>query len=122
MELALVFKTEDPMFKLSTGVAALLVAGLLGLACTNQSGLNPGGYTGGVGGAAKGGQTAGVAGSTVGVGGVVAGKCGGAIGSGGVGAGGTSGAGGAGGMGSSLPSACPAVACVAGFQPNPEPC
>ena len=30
------------MFKMSTGVAALLVVGLLGLACTNQAGLNPG--------------------------------------------------------------------------------
>jgi hypothetical protein len=110
------------MFKMSTGVAALFVAGLLGPACTNQSGLNPGGYTGGVGGAAKGGQTGGVAGSTVGVGGVVAGNSDGTIGSGGVGAGGTSGVGGSGGMGSCLPSACPAVACVGGFQPNSEPC
>ena len=85
------------MFKMSTGVAALLVAGLLGLACTNQGGLNPGEKPGGAGGAAKRGQMGGVAGGaggTIGVGGIVTGGSGGTIGTGGVGAGGPSGTGG----------------------------
>ncbi len=113
------------MFKMSTGVAALLVVGVLGLACTNQAGLNPGEEPGGAGGAAKGGQTGGVAGGsggTIAVGGVVTGGSGGAIATGGVGTGGTSGTGGSGGKGPCLPVACPALACVGGFQPNPDPC
>jgi len=87
------------MFKMSMGVAALLVAGLLGLGCLNQAGLNLGGEDGGAGG--------------------VAGSADGPIASGGVNAGGT---GGAGGTGACLPTACPALACVAGFLQNPEPC
>ena len=113
------------MFKISTGVAALLVASLLGLACTNQAGLNSGEKTGGAGGAAKGGQTGGVAGGsggTIGVGGIVTGGSSGTIGTGGVGAGGTSGSGGSGGKTSCLPVACPALTCVGGFQPNSDPC
>jgi hypothetical protein len=109
------------MCKMSTGVAAFFVASLLGLACSNQSGLNPGGEPGGVGGA-KGGQASGVAGGTIGVGGIVAGISGGTIVAGGVGAGGTSGAGGSGGNSPCLLVACPALTCVGGFQPNPEPC
>jgi hypothetical protein len=112
------------MFKLSMGVTALLASGLLGLACFNQQGLNPGGGTGGAGGVAGGGQTGGVAGGsggTVRVGGIVAGSSGG-IGSGGVSAGGTNGTAGAGGTSACLPTACPALACVSGFQPNPDPC
>jgi hypothetical protein len=36
------------MFKTPTGVAALIVAGLACLACTDQSGLNPGGALAGL--------------------------------------------------------------------------
>jgi len=46
-QLAAVNHTEDRMFKMSTGVAAFLLAGLAVLACTDESGLNSGG--GGVG-------------------------------------------------------------------------
>ena len=112
------------MLKMSMGVAALLAAGLPGLACVNQAGLNPGGGTGGAGAVAGPGQTGGMAGGsggTVGVGGIVAGNSGG-VGSGGVAAGGTNGPGGAGGIGGCPPTACPALACVGGFQPNPDPC
>jgi hypothetical protein len=112
------------MFKMATGVSALVVAGLLGLACVSQAGLSPGGESGGAGGVANGGQTSGVAGGsggTVSVGGIVAGSSGGTIGSGGVSAGGN-GTGGAGGTSACLPTACPALACVGGSRPNPEPC
>ena len=74
------------MFKMSTGVAAFLLAGLAVLACTDESGLNSGG--GGVGGGANGGQARG---------GVTSGS-GGMIGAGGIGAGGTGGTTGAGGI------------------------
>jgi hypothetical protein len=112
------------MFKMSMGVAALLAAGLLGLACFNQAGLNPGGGIGGAAGVVGGGQTGGVAGGsggTIGVGGIVAGSSG-SIGSGGVRAGGTNGTAGAGGTSACLPTACPALACVSGFLSNPDPC
>ena len=87
------------MCKMSTGVVTLFVAGLLGLACGNRSGLNTGGGRGGSGGASKGSQAGGgvAGGSAVGTGGVVArgtggaGGSGGTIAAGGVGAGGTGG-------------------------------
>ncbi len=99
------------MFRMSTAIAAIFVAGLLGPACTNQAGLNSGGSLGGAGEAAKGGQTGGVTGGS-----------GGTIGSGPVGTAGTSGTGGSGGTGPCLPVACPALYCVGGFRPNPDPC
>ena len=70
---------EDPMCKMSTGVAALFIAGLVGLACSDQTGLNPSGSgagsgeKGGQAGSAVGGRTAGGSGGTIGTGGVVAG-------------------------------------------------
>ena len=110
------------MRKMSTGVAVLFLAGLLGLACTDKSGLTPLGGSGGNAGGAKGGQ----AGSVVGRG--TAGGSGGTIGAGGVGAGGTSVTGGATGNGGTTGTggcpliACPAIACLYGSLPNPDPC
>jgi hypothetical protein len=96
------------MCKMSTGVAALFIAGLVGLACSDQTGLNPSGS--GAGSGEKGGQ----AGSAVG--GRTAGGSGGTIGTGGVVAGGPSGTGG-------CPLLyCPAIACPGGNQPTPQPC
>ena len=115
------------MFKMSTSPAALFVVGLMGLACGNQSSLNPGGGTGGAGGTTKGGQIGGGAGGgsggTIGASGGAAGAT---VGAGGIG---TVGSGGAGGswIGSDgcyqgkcvlLVPACPGV-----FQVNPDsPC
>ena len=87
------------MFKMSTAVVALLVAGLVGLACSNGSGPSPGGSTAGTGGATKGGQAGGGvtggSGGMIGVGGVGAGGTGGTTATGGTtGAGGMTGAGG----------------------------
>jgi hypothetical protein len=118
------------MFKMPTGFLAVFVAGSLGLACSDHSGLNPGGGTGGAGGAAKGGQTVG-SGGTVGAGGV---SLGGSIGVGGpggtVGAGGA-GSGGSGGLGGET-GGCPfsthscAINCGGELPtetlPNPDPC
>ena len=125
------------MRKMSTGVPALFVAGLVGLACSGLSGLNSGGGGAGNGGGAKGGQ----AGSTVGSG--TAGESGGTIASGGVavgGSGGTTTTGGVTGAGGAKPIAgmtatggttgsggcpliaCPAIACLGGYLPNPDPC
>jgi hypothetical protein len=134
------------MFKMSTGVAALLVGGLLGLACTNQASLNPGEEPGGAGAAAKGGQMGGVAGGsggTIGAGGIVVGGAAGVVGAGGVGAGGTGGAtrtvgstgtggttatgsttatGGTTGTGGCTSVACPTMACLYGYLPSSDPC
>jgi hypothetical protein len=103
------------MFRMSAGVAALIAAGLAGLACTDGSGLNSGRGTAGAGGGARGGQAGGgvadgsggnigaggVTGATVGAGGIGAsGTGGGTTASGGSpGSGGMTGAGGTGGMG-----------------------
>ena len=123
--------TEEPMCKMSAGVAALFVAGLVGLACSNHSGLNS---SAGDGGAGKGGQ----AGSTIGSG--TTGGSGGTIGGGGVGAGGpdgttrTGGAIGTGGTtatcGTTATGGCPPphscyTGCPGGWvatEPNPDPC
>ena len=99
------------MFKMPTGVAALLVAGLACLACNDQSGLNPGGATGGAGGGVKGGQAgSGVVGGTIGAGGIVVGGAAGVVGAGGsTGSGGdtrTGGTKGAGGAGISTTGGC----------------
>jgi hypothetical protein len=110
------------MCKMSTGVVAFSVAGLVGLACSDQSGLNSLGGGAENGGGAKGGQ----AGSAVGAG--IAGVSGGTTGPGPVGAGGTSGTGGTTGSGGTTGAGgcpllyCPAMACLGGTQPNPQPC
>jgi len=60
------------MFKMSPGVAALIVAGLVSLACNDQSGLRSGGSTAGAGGVATGGRTGdGLAGGAGGAGGTL---------------------------------------------------
>jgi hypothetical protein len=82
-QIAVVEHRENPMCKISTSAAVVFVAGLLGLACSDRSGLNSGRGTGGAGGGAKGGQTGGSSGGTIATGGVSAGS-GGAIASGGV--------------------------------------
>ena len=70
------------MFKMSPAVAALIVAGLVSLACSDQSGLRSGGSTAGAGGVATGGRTgvglAGGAGGTLGPGGAGGASTGGA--------------------------------------------
>jgi hypothetical protein len=119
------------MFKMSTGVAALFLAGLIGFACSNGSGLKPGG---GAGRAAKGGQAGGGvsggsggtigaggtgAGSPGGAGGIVAGSTGGTIGAGGIGEGG---AGGTGGTGTCLQNLCAMPLCTGELRPNPDGC
>ena len=128
------------MCKISTSAAVVFVAGLLGLACSDRSGLNSGRGTGGAGGGAKGGQTGGSSGGTIATGGVSAGSggaiasggvqvySGGAIASGGVRAGGTGGDG-AGTVGTSgcpqPPHSCP-NRCPGGWPwtttPSPDPC
>ena len=91
------------MFKMSTGVAALLVAGFAGVACTNGSGLNPGGSTAG-GGEAGGGVTGG-SGGTIAAGGVGASGTGGTPATGGTaGVGGTTGVGGTASTGGTKPA------------------
>ena len=64
---------------------------------------------------------AGGSGGTIGVGGIVTGGWRRHL-TGGVGTGGTSGTGGSGGKGPCPQVACPALTCVGGFQPNPDPC
>jgi hypothetical protein len=114
------------MFKMPTGVAALVVAGLACLACTDQFGLNPGGATGGAGGGVKGGQAgSGVVGGTIGAGGIVVGGAAGVVGAGGVGAGGTGGTTrtvGTTGTGGCTSVACPTMACLYGYLPSSDPC
>jgi len=70
------------MFKMSPAVAALIVAGLVSLACSDQSGLRSGGSTAGAGGVATGGRTgdglAGGARGTLGPGGAGGASIGGA--------------------------------------------
>ena len=105
------------MFGKSMGIAALFVASLAGTACTNRSGLNFSGGSGGAGAGANGGQAGGAdsgvaSGGTVGMGGAVgAGRTvgtggaigsGGAVGSGGVSIGGAVGSGGAVALGGTL--------------------
>lgn len=102
------------MRKIATSVTALFVAGVLGLACSDHSGLTFGAV--GSGGGAKGGQAGSTGGNTVGSGGTV-----GTGGGGGVSTGGTSGdTGGTGGCPSQ--GLCVELACVGGLQPNPDPC
>jgi len=106
------------MRKMSAGVVTFFVVGLMGLACSDQSGLNPpvGGAGGGNG--AKGGQA----------GSVVGGRTAGAIGTGGVAAGGsggmaiTGGTPATGGTTGCSPIACPAIACMYGYLPSTDPC
>ena len=109
------------MRKMSMGVAALFVVGLLGLACSDQSGLNaPGGGNGDKGGqsvGAVGSGTTGTTGGTTGVGGVTVGASGGTPTTGGA-----TGAGGTGGTSGCPFVACPAIGCLYGYLPNPEPC
>jgi hypothetical protein len=110
------------MRKMSMGVAALFVAGLMGLACSDQSGLNaPGWGNGNKGGqavGAVGSGTTGAAGGTLGTGGVTVGASGGTPTTGGA-----TGTGGTGGT-----SGCPLVACPflpicpGGYVSNPDPC
>jgi len=100
------------MCRMSTGVAALIMAGLVG--CGGQPALTSDEGSGGNSAGASGGQ----AGST----GISSGF-GGTTGAGGVGAGKTGGAGGGTGGASGCPLiACPALACVGETQPNPDPC
>ena len=124
---------EDPMRKMSTGVAALFVVGLAGLACSDQSGLNaPGGGNGDKGGqavGAVGSGTTGTTGGTIGTGGSTVGASGGtpttggATGTGGTApTGGTPMTGGTGGTSGCPLIACPAIGCLYGYVPNPEPC
>jgi len=121
------------MRKMSMGVAALFVVGLAGLACSDQSGLNaPGGGNGDKGGQAVGageGGTTGTTGGTIGTGGVTVGASGGtpttggATGTGGTApTGGTPMTGGTGGTSGCPLIACPAIGCLYGYLPNPEPC
>ena len=87
-QIAAVDHVENSMCKMSMVVVVILGAGLVGLACTDGSGLNPRGSTGGAGGEAKGGQSGGGvtggSGGMIGVGGVEAGGTGGTTGSGGM--------------------------------------
>ena len=132
------------MCKKSTSVVVLFLAGVLGLACANESGLKSGGGTGGSGNGAKGGQAGGSVasglGGTVAAGGVQTGSggataaggsragSGGTIAAGGVRAGG-SGGDGAGTVGTSgcpePPHSCPNV-CPGSTSwtttPNSDPC
>jgi hypothetical protein len=125
------------MFKMSKGVATLLFASLVGLACNSHTSLNPGGGTT-AGGATNGGQVSGgVVGSTGGsiVSGGMAGGSGGTIAAGGSsvsggtigaagasGTGGTIAAGGSGGSGSCTPHLCIAPPCAGRFVPSSDPC
>jgi hypothetical protein len=105
------------MCKMSTGVVALFMAGLVGVACGGQPGLTSDEGSGGNAGGAQGGQ----AGSTVDGG--TAGGLGGTTGAGGVGAGETGGAGGGtGGTSGCPPIACPAFGCVGVTHLDPDPC
>jgi hypothetical protein len=119
------------MSKMSTPVAAALVAGLMvGPACSN-SGLKS---RAGDAGAASGGQagsaiisgTTGGSGGTSGpggAGGASIGATGGTSGPGGAGAAGTGGpSGSTGGTGACIPITCPIPACTYGALPNPDPC
>ena len=119
------------MCKMSTGVVALFVVGLVGPGCSDLPGLNSpvGGAGGGDG--AKGGQagsavgsgTAGGSGGRIGAGGVGAGGPGGTTRTGGaIGTGGATATGGTIGTGGCPPGACPTMACLYGYLPSPDPC
>ena len=120
------------MRKMSTGVAALFVAGLSGLACSDQSGLNPpgggNGDKGGQAGSAVGSGTTGASGGTIGTGGATVGTGGTPIAGGATNTGGTTPAGGmpiigsTGGTNGCPLIACPAIGCLYGYRPNPDPC
>lgn len=101
------------MFKMSPGVAALFVAGLVSVACSDQSGLRSGGSTAAAGGVANGGQTggglAGGAGGTMGPGGS------GGASTGGVGSGTAGASGGSQDACNGMPSSCSAV-CQGGVE------
>jgi len=95
------------MCKMSTSVAPLCVAVVLGLACGGQSGLKPGGGLAGAGGTANGGHAGGGFSGATGAGGIVSG--------------GVSGAG-ASGTSTCLVTECPAGPCVPAGQPRPNLC
>jgi hypothetical protein len=104
------------MFKMSTCGVGLVLAGLVGLACSS-SGLKARGSSAGAGGVVKGGQ----AGSTIDSG--TTGGTGGTIGTGGAGGAGIAGASGnTGGTGGCSRIDCHMPACAGEFQPNPDPC
>jgi hypothetical protein len=105
------------MREMSRSVAALFVAGLLGLACGDRSGLSSGGGRGGSPGGANGGQPGG---------GTAGGGSGGAVGSGGLLADGTggsqAGSGGISGTGGCIPPPCALLTCPYGYVPSTSPC
>ena len=118
------------MFKMSTVVAALFVAALMGLACSS-SGLksragDAGAASGGQAGSAISSGTSGGSGGTIGPGGAGAASIGGTagmIGPGGPGGAGTGGpSGSTGGTDACIPITCPMPACTYGALPNPDPC
>jgi len=110
------------MSKISLGVAALLTAGIAGLGCSSQSGIDIPGGDAAVGRGGTGGQAS-VAAGGVQTGGATTGGAGGAMQTGGATAGGAGGSSSAsGGAISCPPIACPALGCVGGFVPNPDPC
>ena len=126
-QIAVVDQAEDSMFKMSTCGVGLVLAGLVGLACGGQPGLNgAGGSTGeGQGIAGSGGSTGGMIGAggvrNASIGGASSGAAG-TVGSGGIGTGGPGGASGTGGTSGCLPSTCPMLVCAGGYLSNPDSC
>jgi hypothetical protein len=107
------------MRKMSKRIALLFVAGLVGLGCSDRSGLTFGGGNDSGPGVANGGQAVG------GTGGIMGGS-GGAVGSGGLLADGTggsqAGSGGISGAGGCIPPPCALLDCPYGYLPSTSPC
>jgi hypothetical protein len=101
------------MLRMSTGVVTLFVVSLAGLACTNRSGLDLRGDSGG--------QRSGGSGGQVGTGGGTGGVVGGLGGAGGTG-GNQAGSGGISGAGGCIPPPCVLLECPYGYAPSSSPC